>query len=102
MTTSMEIEPFEKIWNDKLNEYETIPDKTKISNEDKELARGYYAGIIDFIDEVEQSVEDIATDDTIIDKMRAEILLEEALIIKDNLEAKLDDLITGILDSYVE
>ena len=102
MTTSMEMKPFEELWNDKLNEYETIPDKTKIVAEDKELARGYYCGITDFISEVEQSREDIATDDTIIDKMRAEILLEEALIIKGNLESRLDDLLTGILDSYVE
>lgn len=93
---------FNEIWNERLSEYETIPDKNKISNDDKEFARGYHFAI--------QNMQNIIDNYLVFDEERKDILEEiQRQIIKKYNEYAVnymaDDfemLLTSIFDSYVE
>ena len=92
-------ERFDKIWKEEVNEYETIPDKSKISEEDREFARGYYLAL--------DSMESIIDNYLIFDEKRENILeeIERQIVKKYNKYAKeyMEDefynLLTGILDN---
>ena len=95
-------EEFDKIWKKALDEYETIPDKSKIKNEDREFARGYFwclymlENVIDnYKDELEPGFESF-------DKIVDEVATNYDSYVKDSLRMDLDELITSILDGYVE
>lgn len=99
------MEEFEKIWQEALDSYETIPDKSKIKEEDKEYARGFYVAI-DYMNNIIHNYsfnEDLDKENTTtINKMKKEIIEDYDKYAKEFMEGELDDVITSILDSYVE
>jgi hypothetical protein len=95
-------EEFEKEWKEALDEYETIPDKSKIDKLDREFARGYYYClwcldnvIHNYKDEMYNSIDSF-------DKIVEEIVEKYDKYTKDFLKMDFDELLTSILDDYVE
>lgn len=95
-------EKFDKIWKESVDEYETIPDKNKISQEDREFARGYYYAL--------DNMENIIDNYLIFDEKRENVLEEiDRQIakkydgyVKKYMQIYFDELLTSILDNYVE
>ena len=95
-------ERFNKIWNENVKEYETIPDKTKISNEDKEFVRGYYFCLDNLANVIENYKDTINNSIDTFDKLELDIVRKYDKYTKDFLLDDMYELITSILDSYVE
>lgn len=95
-------EEFNKRWKEAVEEYETIPDKSKISDLDKEFARGFFFAL--------DEMKSLKDNYLIFDDEREDILQEiQRQVIKrydeyaqESMDSYFDELLTGILDNYVE
>lgn len=99
------MEEFEKIWQEALDEYETIPDKSKIDEADKAYVNGFYRAV-DFMQSILYNylnVEDLdAKELSTLDKIKKEIIENYDSFAKGYMEGKVNEVITAILDGYVK
>ena len=92
---------FEELWKEELDTYETIPDKSKITSEDKTYARGYYDAIDDLSGVIAFVLEELEPQST-LGKIHYEVAEDVTRLIKEGIEDNFDDLLTSIFDNYVE
>lgn len=95
-------EEFDKEWNEAVEEYETIPDKSKISIEDREFARGFYYALWDMENVIHNYKDEIDCDIEIFDEIVKQIVEKYDNYAKEHMLMEFDELMTSILDSYVE
>lgn len=91
-------ESFELIFNDYCKIYEI--DKEKIDDKDKEFAIGYYLGISETINAIENYKFDYIDGENTLDKIKEEIIDEAQNEVEEMMLCNYIDMLTSIFDGY--
>lgn len=93
-------ESYELIFNDFCKLYKI--DKDKIDDKDKEFAIGYYLGISETINAIENYEFDYIDGENTLDKIKKETIDEAQEEVEEMMLCNYIDMLTSIFDSYVK